>query len=47
MKIEQLDRNPIELYDEERSSQFRVNVLSNINEFELIIENMEILIIKY
>lgn len=40
-RTEQLNRDPIELYDEERSSQFRVNVLSHINEFDLIIENDE------
>ncbi len=38
-RTEQLNRDPIELYSEERSSQYRVNVLSHKNEFDLIIEN--------
>ena len=40
-RTEQLNRDPIELYSEERSSQYRVNVLSHENEFDLIIENDE------
>ena len=40
-RTEQLNRNPIELYSEERSSQYRVNILSHENEFDLIIENDE------
>lgn len=31
--------NPIALYDEKRSSQFRTNVLIHENEFDLVIEN--------
>lgn len=40
-RTEQLNRNSIELYSEERSSQYRVNVLIHENEFDLIIENDE------
>lgn len=40
-RTEQLNRDPIELYSEERSSQYRVNILSHENEFDLIIENDE------
>lgn len=40
-RTEQLNRDPIELYSKERSSQYRVNVLSHENEFDLIIENDE------
>jgi len=41
IRAEQLKRNSIELYDEKRSSQYRVNVLSREKEFDLIIENDE------
>ena len=39
IRTEQLNRNPIELYDDKRSSQYRVNVLSHEDEFDFIIEN--------
>lgn len=41
IRTEQLNRDSIELYDEKRSSQYRVNVLSHENEFDLIITNDE------
>lgn len=40
-RTKELNRRSVELYDEKRSSQFRVNVLSHENEFNLIIENDE------
>lgn len=39
IRTEQLNRDSIELYDEKRSSQFRVNVLSHEDEFDFVIEN--------
>ena len=38
-RLENQNRNSIELYDENRASQFRTNVLIHENEFDLIIEN--------
>ena len=38
-RVESQNRNSIELYDENRDSQFRTNVLIHENEFDLIIEN--------
>ena len=38
-RILEQNENPIALYDEKRSSQFRTNVLIHENEFDLIIEN--------
>lgn len=40
-RTKKLNRDNIELYDEKRSSQYRVNVLSHENEFDLIIKNDE------
>lgn len=41
IRTKELNRNNIELYDEKRSSQYRVNVLSHESEFDLVIENDE------
>lgn len=41
VRTKQLNRDSIELFDENRSSQFRVNVLSHEDEFDLVIENDE------
>lgn len=38
-RLEKQNRSSIELYDEKRDSQFRINVLIHENEFDLIIEN--------
>ena len=38
-RTKSLNRDAIELYDKKRSSQYKVNVLSHENEFNLIIEN--------
>lgn len=38
-RTEQLNRDKTELYDEKRSSQYRVNVLSHEKEFDLIVTN--------
>lgn len=40
-RSEHLNRDVTELYDEKRSSQYRLNVLSHENEFDLIISNDE------
>ena len=40
-RTKELNRRAVELYDEKRASQFRVNVLSRENEFNLIVENDE------
>jgi len=40
-RTKELKRDSIELYDEKRSSQYRVNVLSHEEEFDLIIVNDE------
>lgn len=40
-RTEQLNRDIMELYDEKRSSQYRVNVLSHESEFDLVIKNNE------
>lgn len=40
-RTKKLNRDVIELYDEKRSSQYRVNVLSHQTEFDLIIINDE------
>lgn len=41
IRTKELKRNDIELYDEKRSSQYRVNVLSHEKEFDLVIINDE------
>ena len=41
MRTRQLNRDVTELYDEKRSSQYRVNVLSQEKQFDLIITNDE------
>lgn len=41
VRTQELNRNNIELYDEKRSSQYRVNVLSHEKEFDLVITNDE------
>lgn len=41
IRTKELNRSTIELYDELRSSQYRVNVLKCEKEFDLIIENNE------
>lgn len=41
VRTEQLNRDVIELYDEKRSSQYRVNILSHEDEFDLVIINDE------
>jgi len=41
LRTQELNRNNIELYDEKRSSQYRVNVLSHEKEFDLVITNDE------
>jgi len=40
-RTKELNRDNAELYDEKRSSQFRVNVLSREKEFDLVLENDE------
>lgn len=40
-RTKQLNRDNLELYDEKRSSQYRVNVLSHEQEFDLVITNDE------
>ena len=41
VRTKELNRKAIELYDEKRSSQYRVNVLSHEDEFDLVISNDE------
>lgn len=41
IRTEELKRDEAELYDEKRASQYRVNVLSRENEFDLVIVNDE------
>lgn len=41
VRTKELNRKAIELYDEKRSSQYRVNVLSHESEFDLVISNDE------
>lgn len=41
IRTKELNRDNIELYDEKRSSQYRVNVLSHEKEFDLVIINDE------
>lgn len=41
LRTKELNRDKIELYDEKRSSQYRVNVLKYEKDFDLIIANDE------
>ena len=41
IRTEKLNRDDTELYDEKRSSQFRINVLSHEKEFDFVIVNDE------
>ena len=41
LRTKELNRDRIELYDEKRSSQYRVNILSHEKDFDLIITNDE------
>ena len=41
IRTEELNRDNAELYDEKRSSQYRVNVLSHEKEFDLVLVNDE------
>lgn len=40
-RTEKLSRDPIEMYDEKRSSQYRVNILNNEDKYDFVIENDE------
>ncbi len=40
-RTEKLSRDPIEMYDEKRSSQYRVNILNNEDKYDFVIESDE------